>query len=197
MNESRRNKCSKARGYLRVFLTDLIIRKVLLKLWHSEQILACYPRFSVMHIPKNFTSGIYSTSVFCKKCMVWREALRAGGFQRQRRNDIATVLVIFIKSTFLRNQFSTRFVTEGDLICRASSFLSTTNTFVSSAYRISFVPWMFNGRSLIYIKNKRGPKIEPCGTPYEIALDEDWNLCWVYLLLSVWDISTNCVLFVK
>jgi len=47
------------------------------------------------------------------------------------------------------------------------------------------------------IKNKRAPKIEPCGTPYEIALAEDWNLCWVYVLLPVWDISTNCVLFVK
>ena len=118
-----------------------------------------------------------------------------GGFERQSWNDIAAVLVVFIRRSFLRNKFSNCFMTKDNLVCRASSFLSTTNTFVSSAYRISFAAWLFNGRSLLYIKYKRGPKIEPCGTPYEIALDEDWNLCWVCLLLSIWDISTDCVLF--
>jgi hypothetical protein len=88
-------------------------------------------------------------------------------------------------------------MTRANLVCRDSSLLSTISTFVSSAYRINFAPWIFNSRSLIYIKNKRGPRIEPCGIPYEVALYEDWNLCWVYLFLSVWDISTNCVLFVK
>ena len=114
-----------------------------------------------------------------------------GGFEWQRWNDIAAVLVVFIRRSFLRNQFSNCFMTKDNLVCRASSFLSTTNTFVSSAYRITFAPWIFNGRSLIYIKNKRGPKIEPCGTPCEIALHEDWNLFWMYLLLSIWGISTN------
>jgi len=175
-----------------LFFTDLIIKKVLLKLWLREQIWACQLRLSVMHIPKNFTSGIYSASVFHNKMRGLK-----GGFERQRWNDIAAVLVIFIKRSFLRNQFSNCFMTNDNLVCRASSFLLTTNTFVSSAYRINFAPWIFNGMSLIYIKNKRGPKIEPYGTPYEIALDVDWNLCWVYLLLSIWDISTNCVLFVK
>jgi len=175
-----------------VFFTDLITKKVFLKLWHRQQIWACQLRFSVLRIPKNFTSGIYLTSVF-------RNRMRGlkGGFERQRWNDIAAVLVVFIKRLFLKNQFSNCFMTKDNLVSRASSFLSTTSTFVSSAYRISFAPWIFNGRSLIYIKNKRGPKIKPCGIPYEVALDEDWNLCWVYLFLSVWDISTNCVLFVK
>ena len=70
-------------------------------------------------------------------------------------------------------------------------------TFMSSAYRINFAPWRFNDRSLIYIKNKRSPGIEPCGTPCVTILNEDWNLWWVCLLLSIWDISINCVLFVR
>jgi hypothetical protein len=39
-----------------------------------------------MRIPKNFTSGIYSTSVFRDKM----HGLK-GGFEQQRWNDIATV----------------------------------------------------------------------------------------------------------
>jgi hypothetical protein len=54
-----------------------------------------------MHIPKNFTSGIYSTSVFRNKMRGLK-----GGFEWQRWNDIAAVLVVFIKRSFLRNQLS-------------------------------------------------------------------------------------------
>ena len=47
-------------------------------------------------------------------------------------------------------------------------------------------------RSLIYIKKKRGPKMEPCGTPAIIGNHvEDWplsNTLW-YLLLR--KLSTN------
>jgi hypothetical protein len=145
-----------------------------------------------MHNPKNFTSGIKSISIFHNK----KHGLK-GGFERQRWNDIATVLVVFIIRSFLRNQISSSFMTKDNLVYRASSLPSMTKTFVSSVYRINFTPWIFNGRSLIYIKNKRGPRMEPCGTPRVITLDEDWNLCWVCLLLSIWDISTNCVQFVK
>jgi len=45
-----------------------------------------------------------------------------GGFEWQRWNDIATVLVVFIKGSFLRNQFSSCFMTKDNLVCRASSF---------------------------------------------------------------------------
>lgn len=99
--------------------------------------------------------------------------------------------------SFLRNQISSCFMTKDHFVCRASSFLSTTKTFISSAHRINFAVWIFNGRSLICIKSKRGPKIEPSGTLCVTVLDEDWNLCWVCLLLSIWDISINCVLFVS
>jgi len=86
------------------------------------------------------------------------------GFERQKWNGIAAVLVIFTKRSFLRNQFSNCFMTKDNLVCRAaSSFLSTTNTFASSAYRINFAPWIFNGRSLIYtVLNTKGvPKLNP------------------------------------
>jgi len=109
-----------------------------------------------MRIPKNFTSGIFLTPVFRNRMCGLK-----GGFERQRWDDIAAVLVVFIKRSFLRNQFSNCYMTKDNLVCRASSFLSTTNTFVSSAYGISFAPWIFNGSSLIYIKIRRGPKIEP------------------------------------
>ena len=99
--------------------------------------------------------------------------------------------------SFLINQISSCFMNKDNLVCKASWLLSTTKTFVSSAYRISFAPCIFDNRSLIYIKNKRGPRIEPCGTPCVIVLGEDWNLYWVCLFLSIWNIPTNWVLFVK
>jgi hypothetical protein len=71
------------------------------------------------------------------------------------------------------------------------------NIFVSSAYITSFASWIFIGMSFIYTKNKKDPKIEPCGTPCAMTLGEDWTLCRVRLLPSVLDISTNYVLFIK
>jgi len=64
-------------------------------------------------------------------------------------------------------------MTEDNLACRASSFLSTTNIFVSSAYRTSFASWVLNGRSFICTKNNRGPKIEPYSSPCAITIGED------------------------
>jgi len=50
-----------------------------------------------MGIPKNFISGIYLTSVF-------RDRMRGlkGGFEWQRWNAIAAVLVVFIKRSFFK-----------------------------------------------------------------------------------------------
>ena len=50
-----------------------------------------------MSIAKNFTSGIHFTSVF-------RNRMRGlkGGFEGQRWNDIAAVLVIFIKKIIFK-----------------------------------------------------------------------------------------------
>ena len=42
--------------------------------------------------------------------------------------------------------------------------------FVSSANIRGLVEFKHEGRSLIYNKNKSGPRIEPCGTPHVILL---------------------------
>ena len=115
----------------------------------------------------------------------------------QRWNDISTVLEQFIIRSLFKNQFSNCFTTKESLVCKVSGLLSVIKMFVSSAYNISFAPWMFNSRSLIYIRNRRGPKNEPCGTPCVIVLSEDWNLHWLPPFMSMLDISTNWVLFAK
>jgi hypothetical protein len=138
-----------------------------------------------MYRPTNFTSFLYSVTLFCSKiCGL------SVGFEWHRWNDIAIVLALFIMS-LLENQISSCFITEDSLLCKTSWLLSVIKTLVSSAYKISFAPWIFNGRSLMYIRNKRGPKMEPCGTPRVVVLSEVWNLCWMHLFLSIWEISTN------
>jgi hypothetical protein len=44
----------------------------------------------------------------------------------------------------------------------------------------------------IYIIKKRGPQIEPYGTPHTVFLSEDVYLCCVKFMPSIWVISTNC-----
>ena len=93
-----------------------------------------------MRIPKNFTSGIYLTSVF-------RNRMRGlkGGFEQQRWNDIAAVLVVFIKRSFLKNQFSSHFMTKDNLVCRASSFLSTTHLYHLHIESILLLEYLMGG----------------------------------------------------
>jgi hypothetical protein len=68
-----------------------------------------------MYRPKNFTSVLYSISLFFNK--MW--GLKVG-FEWQRWKDIATVLVIFIIRSLLENQISNCFITEDNLLCKAS-----------------------------------------------------------------------------
>ena len=47
---------------------------------------------------------------------------------------------------------------------------------VSSAKTLQ-VDWMLSGKSLLYIRNKRGPRTKPCGTPDFINFQEEiWPL---------------------
>ena len=71
-------------------------------------------------------------------------------------------------------------------------FSSMTSIFMSSAYRTKFASWILNGRSFIYTKNNRDPKIEPCSSPCAITIDEDWNLCRLRLLFSLRYFSKLC-----
>ena len=140
-------------------------------------------KFFVMYKPRNVTSLLYSISLFCNKMWgLW------DSFEWQRWNDIATVLELFIMRLLFKNQISNCFITKESLVCKVSWLLSVIKTFVSSSYNISFVPWIFKGRSLIYIRNRRDPKTEPYGTPYVIVLSEDWSLYWLRQFLSMWDI---------
>jgi hypothetical protein len=90
------------------------------------------------------------------------------------------------------SHISNCFIIDVMLLCRASSSLSATSRLVPSANKTNFIPWMFNGRSLIYNKYRRGPKIEPYNTPFNISLSADKYLFCVKLLRSIWVITTNC-----
>jgi hypothetical protein len=81
-------------------------------------------------------------------------------------NCIVKVFKRLTDNRFDLNHLSTVKRLELSLVSNIPGFLSTTIRLVSSAKRIaiavSAVAW---GRSLIYNKNNRGPKTEPCGTP--------------------------------
>ena len=106
-----------------------------------------------MCIPKNFTLSIYLTSVF-------RNRMRGlkGGFERQRWNDIVAVLVVFMERSFLRNQFSNCFMTKDNLVCRASSFLSTTHLYHLHIESILLLEYLMGGHWYI-LKIKGVPKL--------------------------------------
>ena len=57
---------------------------------------------------------------------------------------------------------------------------------VSSANRKKFRVSEIFGRPLIYIKNNRGPRTEPCGTPQEMGYkSEDSPLKYTYCFLPL------------
>jgi hypothetical protein len=64
---------------------------------------------------------------------------------------------------------------------------------VLSGYKRKLTPRKIRGKSLIYNKNKRGPKIEACGMPYKVTLDEDKYLLNVNLVQSVCVNETDSV----
>ena len=69
----------------------------------------------------------------------------------------------------------------------SSAFLALNNTLVSSANILVLPEGQQFGMSLMYIRNNRGPRTDPWGTPQVMDLYDD---LW---LLS----STNCLRFVK
>jgi hypothetical protein len=81
-------------------------------------------------------------------------------------NFIVKFFKKLIDNTFDLNHLSTIMRLALSLFSKISGLLSMTIRLVSSAKRIdkaeSAVAW---GRSLMYNKNNRGPKTEPCGTP--------------------------------
>ena len=55
---------------------------------------------------------------------------------------------------------------------------------VSSANRINLILWEMLGRSFIYKRNNREPRMNPYGTPVEISLSGDVLLIWTYWYLD-------------
>ena len=57
---------------------------------------------------------------------------------------------------------------------------------MSSAYIINWITLLAFGKSLIYIINNRGPRIDPCGTLYSVSStseQEDSNCTYCFLLV--------------
>jgi hypothetical protein len=87
--------------------------------------------------------------------------------------------------SLLKNQASNWVVTEDTRACRSFASLPTNNIFVLSAYKTTLACLIFKGKSFIYTKNKRGPNIDPWGTPHLVVLIFEWILSWVKLFLLV------------
>ena len=58
---------------------------------------------------------------------------------------------------------------------------------LSSANRVNLKNFEHSGKSLMKIRNKRGPNVDPCGTPYAIFSSDDTTLL----------VTTCCFLFCK
>ena len=89
------------------------------------------------------------------------------------------------------NQNSNFFITSFTLCSRTFSSLSINNEWRSSANKTVHPLHLKEGHLYIYIyiKNRRGPRTEPCGTPHFSTLHEEIYLKFMWLL---WFISTNC-----
>ena len=48
---------------------------------------------------------------------------------------------------------------------------------VSSANNLALVVWRHLGKSLIYKRNKNGPRLDPCGTPHLSSFTSDCLTC--------------------
>ena len=58
--------------------------------------------------------------------------------------------------------------------CSPAGFpLISQNSVVSSAYMIILNMSVYDGNSLMYTENRKGPKTEPCGTPVLISSVSD------------------------
>ena len=95
-------------------------------------------------------------------------------------------LIFYLKSQLLINVKSL-------LISVAEVLMSwtTENKEVSSANNLHSL-LRPSGKSLTYIKNKRGPRMEPCGTPARISTQEEH---WPLKLPSVFCWSRNHIVY--
>jgi hypothetical protein len=109
----------------------------------------------------------------------------------------ALVFSVFIMRSFTVNQLAIWFIAAWILSFKDLRFLSMSNMFVSSANRTIFASWTAVGESLINNINSRGPRTEPCGTPYFNSFHYEVNDIKLEVLASICCIWTNCDLPVR
>ena len=134
----------------------LVIFLLIFSMWTFH--LKCWS----IYTPKNlveFTWGIILSS------MVRTEGVRGGCFLLDL-NRIMFDLDKFRESLLALNQSLTAFSSIFAILKSWSYEELDRKTFVSSANRIKCSNEVELGRSLMNIINRRGPNMEPCGTPY-------------------------------
>ena len=98
------------------------------------------------------------------------------------------VLEIFKESLLALNQFAT-FLSSSFIVSKRFPILeSEINKFVSSANIIGVSLLELLKRSFIFVRNKSGPRMEPCGTPQVIVR---------HMLFSYLQSDTNCYISFK
>jgi hypothetical protein len=77
------------------------------------------------------------------------------------------------------------------LSCSLVTSLSAKTIFMSSTKNTTFVSGIYCRKSFMYSKNRRGPKMDPCGIRCLIALHVDlWFWLHIYSVFAT--ISTYC-----
>jgi hypothetical protein len=122
-----------------------------------------------MYVPREDIINFQTKEFECETStisLLLQEVEASVGTEFLVMNCIVKVFKRIIDNRFDLNHLFTVKRLEFSLVSKIPGFLSTTIRLVSSMKRIdiavSAVAW---GRSLIYNKNNRGPKTEPCGTP--------------------------------
>ena len=139
-------------------------------------------RFSPKWIPKYFV--VWTRLTWFLPILIGKSHPKLDNLKVVVKN-IYSVLVTFKLNLFARSQSLTR--VRSLFTLAYSSAVDTEDAYivVSSAYMCALVWGRHPGRSLIYIKNNKGPKIEPCRTP-QLQLGLGYTALYYTLLLPIW-----------
>ena len=132
------------------------------------------------------------------KSFFWLQILISCWLSIQHRFEkkiIKCVFSMFKDNLLVANQITTLFNSHFIHFTNSSIFLPFKNILVSSANRIGKRMSDTLQISLMYNKNKRGPRIEPCGTPQVTCLSSDLVL-WLQIVFDPRDnLWSNLVLY--
>ena len=147
---------------LRAFMIIPILFETFLEMW-----LICSAQVSLLSIntPRNFAleTSLISLPFICMLEYSW--------FFPLGLNNIKLVLSTLRDSLLAFSQFSTLVSSVFIIFVSWVKFRELWNKVVSSANRIAVKKFDTDERSLIKIKNKSGPNIDPWGTPHFIGFN--------------------------